>query len=1152
MKTIINKIFSAFTSLVMLSVMIIPAISFAETNGDFTECVIPIISNNSESAEWNGLKKDGKLFVSLEDACVLTGSEIAEMSEEGFIVQRNTVKIYGNINNKACLCVSEADYEMFQWNGNELNPLSIGNWIAHASVNQPFDLNIIKNDKGVFVELFPFVFAFGAEISKFSNENIADIDADLTSDILSTYNINFETFDNYYVIDTGIPFDEVFAEYMNSADYRFEWKNCGEKANAGVARFWDVIVDDYNGIFNYAYDSYESDMLYNEALIAILQCKPGNFEEEKTPLESLEKLLSYDPYEAGKNTLDTYNQFCNFVEFTQLDKDNASIEKITAPLKKYVGDNASPLVEKQILSLANTLISYCGYYNKISKFNEIESNILQKGILDDKLEDEYDKQSIVSGANEIPDWLRIISITAGIKTGAAKYQKLLESYRGLYDSAEKLNNQIMDKKKALEDAPEELIKNIQSVVFDLVMNKAATKAVPYLSAVDFVWNTLKVIPGSEVSDASKAEYIQRIAFDRVSLDKSEKSYYSLILAMQSSYYAYSRMLTFEKRMAESEDPDTNDEELRHRIESYKSESEQKIEKYRERCQKLSELITKAYCSDRTFYGNMNSDWESTLAKELTGSLSEGIPDYSVEAEDFPSDIITEQNFTWHIEPTIEAEDIINSDEDVHNFGDRRNYHYPSDEYSVIKQNGKYGIIKYDGTYYAEAKYEYGGIGSFENELFVDSKVGTGDSYDDHETVYLFGENNEIRIGDCWPGRGGMEHKYLYNKADDKIYFIAFASDKAYLLNSSDLRSKMILSYDQEVYIVEQYDFDVTQLDVNHPWGETEKKAPKFGISNKTELLVSCEYDNGCMNNCGDIAALEKDGKWGFFNSNGEQIIDFVCDSMENKRLFSDWHPYGHEYNKSKYPYLATEGYIPVKIDGKCGYYDDKGNEVIPVGTFEEVRPVHNGLAWVKFDGKWGVIQMPAAEPDTETETSIDISGLFETGNWQELYVDELEKYMSSNKYNDEAMFDLYDIDSDGTPELFISEGSSFIDTCNVYTVYNDKLVKENERGVNFNCTHSGNGIDELTLQVSQSTHVFRCGGFGAKTYKKLENGKFTSILEAEERRSGDSYIYTINGKTATAEEYRQSEADYEVYANDFVDVGRKYPLNKEFLDEIFR
>lgn len=68
----------------------------------------------------------------------------------------------------------------------------------------------------------------------------------------------------------------------------------------------------------------------------------------------------------------------------------------------------------------------------------------------------------------------------------------------------------------------------------------------------------------------------------------------------------------------------------------------------------------------------------------------------------------------------------------------------------------------------------------------------------------------------------------------------------------------------------------------------------------------------------------------------------------------------------QYPFLSSNGYIPVKINGQCGYYDTQGNEIIPCGTFEEVRPVHNGLAWVKKDGKWGVIKLKDIEVTTSS------------------------------------------------------------------------------------------------------------------------------------------------------------------------------------------
>lgn len=327
------------------------------------------------------------------------------------------------------------------------------------------------------------------------------------------------------------------------------------------------------------------------------------------------------------------------------------------------------------------------------------------------------------------------------------------------------------------------------------------------------------------------------------------------------------------------------------------------------------------------------------------------------------------SYEWHLSPTIEAEDIINSDEDSHRFGKLKKYHYPSDEYSVIKQNGKYGIIKYDGTYYAEAIYDVGGFGVFDEDLYVGYNYSEGYSSDDIQDIVMCPDESQIKISNFRGGRGIMEHKYIYNKANDKIYYLVFASDSPTILNDDNSGYS-----DHEVFVVEQYNFDITKNNSKRPWELTEQSAPKFGISNKTDILVPCEYDNGCMNDSGEIVALEKDGKWGFFNKNGKQIIDFVCDSMENKRLFDDWCPYGFAYNQSKYPYLATEGYIPVKINGKCGYYDTQGNEIIPCGTFEEVRPVHNGLAWVKQDGKWGVIKLKNIE--TEINTSNNSEELF--------------------------------------------------------------------------------------------------------------------------------------------------------------------------------
>ena len=118
-----------------------------------------------------------------------------------------------------------------------------------------------------------------------------------------------------------------------------------------------------------------------------------------------------------------------------------------------------------------------------------------------------------------------------------------------------------------------------------------------------------------------------------------------------------------------------------------------------------------------------------------------------------------------------------------------------------------------------------------------------------------------------------------------------------------------------------------------------------------------------MNFSDGIVALKKDGKWGYFDDNGNRIIDFICESFPSKIIYGGW---WKNSDNMQYPFLSSNGYIPVKINGQCGYYDTQGNEIIPCGTFEEVRPVHNGLAWVKKDGKWGVIKLKDIEVTTSS------------------------------------------------------------------------------------------------------------------------------------------------------------------------------------------
>ena len=275
-----------------------------------------------------------------------------------------------------------------------------------------------------------------------------------------------------------------------------------------------------------------------------------------------------------------------------------------------------------------------------------------------------------------------------------------------------------------------------------------------------------------------------------------------------------------------------------------------------------------------------------------------------------------KNYEWYLNPTIEAEDIIVSDEYSNNTDSMMD---PYDECAIIQQNEKYGIIKYDGLYIAESKYnKYFCDGVYEISVFNEYRN------DGAENVNVFPAENKLSIEVNYEGgRGNIECKYIYDSSSKQIYCLSSTSStaKKYTENSCVL----VEYYDFD--IIGEYNKEYDEYKIKERYEKIDSSKPKYGIAKDGKLLVQCEYEDGCMNFCNGVVALKKDGKWGYFDDNGNQIIDFICEPFTSKILYGGW--WKNTSDITEYPFLSTNGYIPVKIDGQCGYYDTQGNEVIP-------------------------------------------------------------------------------------------------------------------------------------------------------------------------------------------------------------------------------
>lgn len=120
---------------------------------------------------------------------------------------------------------------------------------------------------------------------------------------------------------------------------------------------------------------------------------------------------------------------------------------------------------------------------------------------------------------------------------------------------------------------------------------------------------------------------------------------------------------------------------------------------------------------------------------------------------------------------------------------------------------------------------------------------------------------------------------------------------------------------------------------------------KYGFSDREnqELLIPANYDYAYAFSEG-LASVRKDGKYGYIDKSGKEIIPFIYDNA----------------------YAFSEGLACVRKQEKWGYIDKSGKTVIPI-IYDDAGSFRGGLAKVKKTGifkqtgKWGYIDKSGKE-----------------------------------------------------------------------------------------------------------------------------------------------------------------------------------------------
>ena len=119
------------------------------------------------------------------------------------------------------------------------------------------------------------------------------------------------------------------------------------------------------------------------------------------------------------------------------------------------------------------------------------------------------------------------------------------------------------------------------------------------------------------------------------------------------------------------------------------------------------------------------------------------------------------------------------------------------------------------------------------------------------------------------------------------------------------------------------------------YGEYPKEwTNKYGFIKDNTVLVSPKYDKIYEFNDG-MGAFKLNNKWGFIDSTGKEVITAQYDRVSS----------------------FVNGLAPVSLNGKAGFINKQGKNATGM-IFDATRPVDaaSSRAWVKMNGKWGVIE----------------------------------------------------------------------------------------------------------------------------------------------------------------------------------------------------
>lgn len=334
--------------------------------------------------------------------------------------------------------------------------------------------------------------------------------------------------------------------------------------------------------------------------------------------------------------------------------------------------------------------------------------------------------------------------------------------------------------------------------------------------------------------------------------------------------------------------------------------------------------------------------------------------------------------SWAVEPTLGYEDV----------------EYFENGTYVFTENGKKGLVNSEGKILIDAKYDDFFRCSC-GVVFTDSERKNALTLADDYTVSLESE--------------AAAHPDYYG-------FYAYFNDKIVIVSVGDRTTAKTAPETDGALTFEQ----VSLVLDKKKGGYDSSKIGHSGIFGYRTSDGTVVFDGTLESAVGfedGIAAIKRNGKWAYIDENGNALTDFVYSDTKVPNRLHD--------NASVY--LISEGFIPVCRDGKWGWLDKNGKEAVAC-EYEKTTPVYGSRAWVKQDGKWGILDLSKVSLPVENLTLLGFlsdSGLYVGKSLSIRYVVEPASAEIFWKSSDE---NIVTVSADGTAS-FVSVGKATVSAC---------------------------------------------------------------------------------------------------------------------------